>query len=394
MTVPLSELEARLTKVQAELAAQELDAALIVQTADLYYLTGTAQQAHLLLPVEGEPLLLVRRDPLRARAESPLPNVHSIASLREVAESAARLGLPASSRLGLELDVLPLNHYRRYEQLFPQAELLDCSPVLREVRSVKSPWEIERLRQAGRQSEAGFAIAAQAIRPGISESEVASLIVAALLKAGHPGLLRMRGLNQEMLLAHVYAGPDAGAASYADSPLTGLGRTPAVPQGASDRPIQRGEAVVIDIGGALDGYAVDQTRTFSLGPLPSDLREAHQACRDIKDELRAAAVPGARAGDLYALAANRAADLGYADSFMGAVPNQVSFVGHGIGLEIDELPVLGRGLDRPLAAGNVIAVEPKILLAGRGAVGVEDTCLVTPSGLEPLTTGDDALVEL
>jgi Xaa-Pro dipeptidase len=394
MAVPLNELEDRLAKAQAALASEELDGALIVQTADLYYLTGTAQQAHLLLPAEGEPVLLVRRDLARARRESPLPRVEGLSSLRDLPQIAAGCGIPPDGRLGLELDVLPVLHFFRYQDLFSDARPADCGGMLRELRAVKSPWEVERLREAGRQTEAALSEAAEQLREGMTEAELAALVAAALMRRGHPGLLRMRGLNQEMPIVHVFAGPEAGAASGADVPFAGLGHTAAVPQGAGPRPFRRGEAVVIDLGSSIDGYCVDTTRTLSLGPLPQDLADAHEACRTIRRELLAAALPRAGTRSLYQRAVARAAEMGYESNFMGARPNQVSFVGHGIGLEVDELPVLAANGDRPLVEGNVIAIEPKILLPGRGAVGVEDTYVMTASGLQSLTDLDEGVWEV
>jgi Xaa-Pro dipeptidase len=197
-----------------------------------------------------------------------------------------------------------------------------------------------------------------------------------------------------MPIVHVFAGPEAGAASGADVPFAGLGHTPAVPQGAGPRAIERGEAVVVDLGSSVDGYAVDTTRTFSLGPLPDDLAAAHETCRAIRRDLLAAALPGASTTELYRRALSHAEKAGYAANFMGSRPNQVSFIGHGIGLEVDELPVLAANGDRPLVEGNVVAVEPKILLPGRGAVGIEDTFVMTPSGLESFSGLDDSVWEV
>lgn len=391
MTVPLSELESRLARLQAELSREGIEAAVIVQTVDLVYLTGTAQQSHLLVPAEGEPLLLVRRDPVRARSESALAQVEDLSSLRDLPAALLRLGISPTARLGMELDVLPVTNFRRYEQLFPEAEIVDCGTIIRGLRAVKSPWEVERLRRAGLLTAAALEAAAAALTAGMAESELASIIVGTLVRDGHPGLLRMRGLNQEMPLTHVFAGPDAGIASGAEAPFGGRGSTPAVPQGASDRPIRKGEAVVIDLGGSVDGYIVDQTRTLSIGPLPEDLQRAYETCREIHHEIAAAARPGTACAHVYDLALRMVADAGHADTFMGASPAQVSFVGHGVGLEVDELPILGRGWDSPLESGHVIAVEPKIRIPGRGAVGIEDTCLVTADGLQALTSGDDGV---
>ncbi len=394
MTVPSSEIEHRLARMQVLLAQKEIDCAIIVQSTDLFYLTGTAQQSHLLVPGVGEPLLLVRRDPIRARAESPLARVESFTSLRDLPGSLSRLGLPATARLGLELDVLPVLNFRRYEQLFPEAELVDCGTALRELRAVKSPWEVDQLRQAGLRSAAAFEAAAAALEPGVTEGELASVVVSTLWRDGHPGLLRMRGMNQEMPLVHVLAGPHAGIASGSDTPFGGHGRTAAIPQGASDRPIRRGEAVVIDIGSSVGGYIVDQTRTLSIGPLPESLSSAYETCRSIRHEIASAARPGVSCSEVYELAVQRAIEAGYETTFMGTAPMQVSFVGHGVGLEVDEFPILGRGWDVPLAAGNVIAVEPKIRIPGQGAVGIEDTCVVTTAGLEALTPGGDGVWEV
>jgi len=394
MMVPQSEIEARIEQTQVMLTRRGIDCAIIVQSTDLFYLAGTAQQSHLLVPAVGEPLLLVRRDPIRARAESPLARVQSFASLRNLPDSLARLGVPATARLGLEFDVLPVMNYRRYERLFPQADLVDCGAALREIRAVKSPWELEQLRQAGVRAASAFAAAASALAPGVTEGELASVIVSTLWRDGHPGLLRMRGMNQEMSLVHVLSGPDAGIASGADSPLGGQGRTAAYPQGASDRPIRKGEAVVIDLGASMDGYTVDQTRTFSIGPLPETLSSAYETCRSIHREIASAARPGVPCGQIYELAVRQASEAGYETTFMGTAPMQVSFVGHGVGLEVDELPILGRGLEAPLDVGNVIAVEPKIRIPGTGAVGIEDTCVVTAGGLEALTIGDEGVWEV
>jgi Xaa-Pro dipeptidase len=152
--------------------------------------------------------------------------------------------------------------------------------------------------------------------------------------------------------------------------------------------------VVIDNSGVVDGYVVDQTRVLSIGPLPGEWQAAFDVCLEIQEGLQRAARTGIAVGDLYALAAEKAAASGYADAFMGASSNQVSFIGHGVGLEIDEPPLIARGSSRPLAADNVVAVEPKLVFAGRGAVGIENTWRVTDEGLERLTLASDAVWEV
>jgi Xaa-Pro dipeptidase len=392
--VPFGEIESRLGAVQSRLASDGIDAAVLTQTVDLFYLTGTAQQGHVILPADGEPTLLVRRDIARAREESPLHRIEPFESLDDIPSVLGSLGIPGAARIALELDVLPVTHYRRYERVLPTADVVDCGRLMREVRSVKSPWEIARMREAARLTEQALTAGAQQFRVGATEAEMAAAFAAELLRRGHAGVLRMRGLNQEMPLVHVFAGPEAGVPSGLDVPFAGTGHSPAVPQGPGSRPIGRGEAIVVDLGSSVDGYVVDTTRTFSIGPLEPQLLAAHDTCRAIRREILRAGVPGASTVGLYQRALRMAAEMGYGANFMGAEPNQVAFIGHGVGLEVDELPLLSRAGDRPLVPGNVIALEPKILLPGTGAVGIEDSCVVTETGLEPLTQIGDAVWEV
>ncbi len=390
--VPEPEIRRRLAGFQRRLGEAGIDVALVVQNADLYYLTGTVQQSHLFVPAAGDPILLVRKDPGRAAAESPL-EVESLSSMRALPQVLPRLGLAADATIGLELDVLPVRNYQRYQRIFPGAGLVDCSAALLEERSVKSEWELSVLDQCAQLAKESLEAAAAEIREGITELELSAILEGAMRRLGHQGVVRFRAFNQEMLQAHVFAGPDAGRSTYMDGPLGGRGLTPAVSQGASRRPIGRGEAIVIDFPGTRDGYMVDQTRTLSLGPLPADLQAAYDGCAQIEDLLTGLAVPGALCGEVYEAAAAKADDLGYGEYFMGA-PLPVSFIGHGVGIELDELPVLVRGSERALEAGNVIALEPKVLLPGRGTVGVENTWVVTDGGLRRITTARNEVWEL
>jgi Xaa-Pro dipeptidase len=392
--VPRSELERRRLGLQEGLREDGIDAALIVQPVDLYYFTGTLQQAHLIVPARGEPLLLVRRDLSRAREESQLLHIEPLDSLRALPDTLARLGVAPNVTLGLELDVLPVVHFRRYEALFPRAVLVDCSGAVREVRSVKSEFELALLAEAAVQTDGVLREAAAFIREGMTEIEVSAHLEATLRRLGHQGVVRFRAFGQEMVLAHIFAGPEAAVGSYMDAPLGGRGMTPAVAQGAGRRPIRRNEPIVLDVAGAADGYIVDQTRTLCLGNLAAEFREAYDACMTIQDLVRRTALPGTPCGDVYHAALTEATAFGYGEAFMGAAPNQVSFIGHGVGLEIDEMPFIARGASRRLATNNVVAVEPKLVFPGRGAVGVENTWRVMDDGLEPITTAPDHVWEM
>ena len=137
--VPSAEVEGRLRAFQEALASAGFAGAVIVQSTDLYYLTGTTQSAHLVVPAAGDPILHVRKTIERARLESPLARVESLRSLGELPAALARGGV-AGGRVGFELDVLPAVRYLDYVDRLPGYELGDCSPLLRRLRAVKSPW--------------------------------------------------------------------------------------------------------------------------------------------------------------------------------------------------------------------------------------------------------------
>ena len=239
-------------------------------------------------------------------------------------------------------------------------------------------------------ADVGFRTAAQKLRVGISEIELAAAVEAATRVAGHSGAMRIRAYGQEMHMGHALAGNLGGLASFMNSPTGGYGPGPWAPYGASTRPIKRGEPIFLDYTGEWGGYIADQTRMLSIGALEPFWLQGYEAMLDVQAHLERTVRPGITSGQLFDLATDRAAELGYRDYFMGPPeeksPGQkVSFVGHGVGLELDEWPPLQRGTDSVLTEGMVLAVEPKLIYTGRGAIGIEDTYLLTSDGLKPLT---------
>ncbi|MBD0318521.1 MAG: aminopeptidase P family protein [Thermoleophilia bacterium] len=388
--VPRGEIERRVRAFQEALRADGLAGALVVQDVDLYYLAGTAQSAHLIVPVEGEPVLLVRKSFPRAREESPLERVEPLRSLRELPPALASAGL-AGGRLGLELDVLPAASYLAYASRLEGFELADCSAALRRLRAVKSTWELAKIRTAAEMLAPVTEWMARHVRPGMTEVELAAELERELRLVGHQGVIRFRGFNQELFYGSVLAGPSGAVPGATETPIVGPGPNVAVSKGASLRPIQAGEPILVDLVGAFDGYLADQTRTFSLGRLDRRFVEAYEAAREILHRVADDVRPGVPGAAVY----DRALELaGNRDGFMGIGEERVSFVGHGFGLEIDELPLLARGWDEPLAGAMVFALEPKFLFPGEGAVGIENSYLVTGDGAERLTSASEELVEL
>lgn len=392
---PRSELESRIARLQARLvAARDAEAVFIFQAADLFYFTGTTQDAWLVIGRDGPPLLLVRRSLERARAESALEHILPLENPREIPRLLAGHGLGGLKRVGLEFDVLPVQQYARVGRLFPTMQFVDASALIREVRMVKSPYEIACIRRAAAIQDRMAAKLRDVVRPGMTELALAAEIEAEARRHGHQGIIRTRRFNMECFFGHLLSGENGAIPSWMETPTGGTGLSPAVGNGVGRRRIQPHEPILLDYAGACDGYHADQSRLFSLGALADDLVKAHQACLDILAEVLANLRPGAKAGEVFARAVALAERLGYADRFMNTGPAQVSFVGHGVGVELDEIPYLAAGTNLTIEAGMTLAVEPKIVFPGRGIVGVEDTVLVTTGDPEFLTVTPRELVVL
>lgn len=391
--VPAAEIERRIAGLQTLLADGELDAALVLQNADLYYYAGTVQQSYLYVPAAGSPTLFVRKVAARARLESPLAGVVELGRLRDLPRLIAEIHGALPRRLGLELDVLPVARFRRLEQLFPQAAFADVGPAIVRRRAVKSAWEIERVRAAAAVADEVCALVPGILREGLTEAEFAGRVEAEARRLGHEGFIRMRGFNQEMFYGQLLAGVSGTAPSYLDTPLAGTGLSPAVAQGVSFRTIRRGDPVVFDFVPVREGYMADFTRMFVVGKLAPELRRAYEVALLVQAAVAAVTRPGVTCRRVYETALAAAAQEGLGGSFMGEGDGQVRFVGHGVGLELDELPVLTAS-DLELAEGMVFALEPKFVLSGLGAAGIENTWAVTADGVTALTTAPEHVYEV
>ncbi|MBF0496325.1 MAG: aminopeptidase P family protein [Deltaproteobacteria bacterium] len=390
---PKIEIYQRIVKLQQALIDQGLQGALLVQRADVYYFTGTAQDAHLWVPAQGEPVLLVRHSFERASDESPLRDVRPFSRMSEPPAQVGWGNVPGGGVIGLEMDVLPAERYLLYTRLFPAAGFNDISPVIRELRMLKSEHEMTLIRQSAILNDAMFAQVPTMLQEGLTELEFAGKVEAFLRAGGHQGAIRIRSFNQEVFYGHIMAGPSIAAAGVSVGPTGGYGPNPSYPQGASRRRIGRHEPVVVDTACAVDGYIVDQTRIFSLGRLNEIFYQAHQTALDIQAALVREAKPGVTGAAMYELALDLVQDCPYREGFMGS-PRNVPFVGHGVGLELDEWPIFGRGFDRLLQPGMVVALEPKFIFPGQGMAGIENTFWVDSDGLVKLTQFPDEIIEL
>ncbi len=393
-TVPAQEIECRMRNLQEVLGERGLDGAFILQNADLFYFSGTIQSSVLFVPQHGEPLLMVQKGFERAQQESPLKHVIPVAGRGRIKKVLKDFGFLDLKKVGLEMDVFPVNLYSRYQQVFPEFEWSDVSDTILRLRMIKTPYEVEQIRRAARILHKGYMEIREIMREGMTELEVDGHLALIARREGHMGVMRMRGWNQEMTHAHVLSGESGATISFLDSPHGGKGNTPAMAQGASDRRIQRNEPIGIDYGVGVNGYIADQFRTLVIGDLPESLMRAHDLSLEIHSLFCQKAKPGVLCSDLYHLASERAKKTNFGKYFNGYGEGKVRFIGHGLGLEIDEYPIISPRFTQKLQPGMVIALEPMFVFPGQGIVGSEDDYLVTAKGVERLTLTDQTVIKI
>jgi Xaa-Pro aminopeptidase len=380
---PPEEIHSRITRLQKVLVEKEIDLALILQNVDLFYFTGTVQNGYLFIPCQGEPVFFVQKDFARAIAESPLKPL-KVESLKEVPNRVQEQGI-TGKRVGMEFDVVPVSVFNRISGFFGDWKFKDLSREIKQIRSIKSEFEIRQIKKAGEIVTRVFSEVKNHLREGISEVELDARLTSIGRALGHHYFMRMRGFNQEMMNIHVLSGESASVTTYSDTPFGGPGLNPAIAQGSSARLIERDQPVVIDYGAGYNGYVTDETRTFVMGRLKDPFVKACHVAIDILADLESSGRPGVVPARIYEQAQGIAEKAGLRSNFMGYGEGQVAFVGHGLGLEINEWPVISKGEKRPLQPGMVFAFEPKFVFRGEGAVGIECDYIVRENGLERVT---------
>jgi Xaa-Pro aminopeptidase len=384
----MGDLKLRWERLQQRMRQTGADALVVGTNVNLLYLSGRIFMGYVYLPAEGAPWFFVRR-PCGLTG----PNVVEIRKPEQLSEILRDAGVACPKAMLFEGDDLTFSEWTRLGAVFAGAAVTNGSGLLRQSRSIKTPHEIRIMKKTGARHADVVMRFASVYEPGMTDQAWSIEMFRLMLQSGNLGLFRIAGGSMEGFMGTILAGDNGGAASPYDFALGGAGLHPSMPVGQCGVVMKEGMSVMVDIAGNFYGYLTDCTRTYAVGKLAPKACLAHQASIDIERALASAGKPGTRCEDLYNLALKMAADAGLADCFMGFA-QKAKFVGHGTGLVINEQPVLGARSKDVLKADMCIALEPKFVIPGTGAVGVEDTFRVTPSGMENLTACDQALIAL
>jgi len=390
--VPLTELDARLKRFHVEMDRRcpnwELTA--IFGRINQYYFTGTMQDGLLLIPRNAEPVFWVRRSFEHAREESQFRQIKPMSSFRDAIGSVG----PLPKAVYLETEVVPLALYQRFHKYFPFSEVKSADMPLSVVRSVKSPYELALLEKAGALHRSILEdLVPKILREGMNEVELGTEVYSIMMSKGHHGVARFGMFETEALVGQLGFGENSLYPTCFDGPGGNRGICPAVPLlGDRARKLKKGDLVFVDTGFGIDGYHTDKTMTYAFGaPLPPKAVALHEQCVAIQDKVAAMLKPGTIPSDIYRNVI-KGLKAEFLTNFMGFGKRRVKFLGHGVGLLIDEPPVIAEGFDEPLQEGMVLALEPKQGVKGVGMVGIENTFVVTPKGGRVLTGTSRGLI--
>lgn len=358
--VPPEEINARITRMQEKLRESSIDAAFIMQRVDLFYFSGTSQNAFLYLPNEGEPLLLVKKYFLRSRAESGLKNLIEIKSIKEAPNRIKEFYGKLPKTLGLEQDVMPVKELHFYQNLFPRKELQDCSALIAELRAIKSSWETARMEEAAGLSFRTFEYLRTIIRPDMDKMELGTKIETFGRQHGHSGKLRVRDYQNEAYAWSIFSGQET--------------------YNMGSKLLPNNAPILVELSTVLNGYHISESRLVVMGSLPAKAQVASQAVIQIHNTVLEKTKPGMRAQTLYEIALAEAIHLGYQDVFLGLPGNKSKFIGHGIGAELIEPPFLSADEDELLQPNMTFTLEPKLVFKNEFITGHANVFQITATG--------------
>lgn len=390
--VPLSELHSRLDKFRLKMdqANPGWEMTIIFSKINQYYFTGTMQDAMLVIPREHNAVLFVRRSYERAVDESLFPEIKQMQSYRDAAAFFSKI----PETVYLETEIVPLAMYQRLNKYFPFKAVKSADAQLASVRAVKSPYELALMKKSG---EVHGRILEDRVpgllREGMSEVELTGELYNVMLAEGHHGVSRFGMFDTELAIGQLGFGESSIYPTSFNGPGGNYGMSPAVPfVGSRDRKLAGGDLVFVDVGCGVEGYHTDKTMTYMFGrPAPAEAVAAHKRCLEIQEKVAGMLKPGAIPSQIYNTVMD-SLDADFLKNFMGFGSRRVKFLGHGIGLLVDELPVIAEGFDESLQEGMAFAVEPKKGVEKVGMVGVENTFLVTPDGGMCITGTNPGLI--
>lgn len=384
------DLVVRRSRLQNEMQKSGIDACILTTSVNVFYMVGGIYNGYYYLPADGKPIHFIKR-----AIDFQLDNVTHIRKPEQIAEELQKAGINLPSKVLLEIDALSFTDANRLmSSLGLGTEAIsNASVLLRRLRSVKSEFELQQVRLCAARHVEVYKQVPSIYKPGMTDLDLQFEIEFLMRKHGSLGIFRSYGANMDIYMGSLLVGENAESPSPFDFALGGKGGSSILPLGACGEQIKPGDAIMIDMAGNYSPWMTDMTRVFSVGKISDLAYKAHNVSAEIHQEIVSKAKNGIPCADLYNLAIEIVSKNGLDDYFMGT-KQQAKFIGHGVGLEINEPPVLAPRSKELLLTNTVFALEPKFVIPEVGAVGYENTYLVKEDGLENLTVLDENIIDL
>lgn len=392
MKIPYHEFANRMKHFKEKLNETDpgWEIAVIFTKINQYYFTGTMQDGILIIPADDDPTFWVRRSYERALEESKFKDIRHMSSFRDISQTFEKI----PDTIYFETESLPLALYKRFTKYFPIKEYKKADPIIGMLRAIKSKYELRIMRKSGKIHQHILEeIVPELLYEGMSEAELGAELFKIMIDEGYHGITRFGMFDTEMLLGHIGFGDTPLYPSYFNGASGNRGLSPAAPLlGSRQRKLKKGDLVYVDIGFGIEGYHTDKTMTYIFkGEIPEKAEKAHNKCLEVQDKISKMLRPGISPAKIYKTIMD-GLDNDFRKNFMGFGENQVKFLGHGIGLVIDEVPVIAEKFKDPLEENMTLAIEPKKGIKGVGMVGTENTFIVTSNGGECITGDNPGLI--
>lgn len=382
--IPLSEVELRLNRLKTRLREEEVEGAILFSIPEIYYYSGFGADGAVYVPVEGNPVHLVKRNLSLANQYSLIQNVQNFGRLSEIFET---LRIKTSSQILVEKKVLPASFVDFLQFKTKLIKLIDGSSIFRQIRSIKSNFEIKMIDQAAKLVDQSFEYCSEIVSPDMTEIDLSARLDGWLLNNGHNGYITTRAFNSALLHYSYVISSNSSTMNIHFTPISGSGLSLKYPFGPSRRKLGN-KPFFVDTCGNNQGYISDTTRTFIIGKFKPDTKIQLESLSTIKQFLSKKLKPKVNLGELYGEVMELSKELEIYNHFMGTESDKSAFLGHGVGLELDDFPVFyKKGSD--LEVGNVIACEPKFFVENHKVLGIEDTFAITKTGNVLLSNAPD-----
>lgn len=380
------EYQTRVKQFQTKLQDNNIDAAIFFHQEEIFYFTGTGVHGTLIIPSNHEPIFLVRINFERGKKESFVNDVRPSEGMKTLVAVMNELYPGKKLKVGISFDVTTLQFFANLKRNFDKYDFSDIQHLVWSMRLKKSEWEISKIKQAANISYRAFEKGVEALENGMTEIELLKIIEQYSSKFGDEGNMVQRGSQNRLPFGVVAFGENTSVISGSWLTMTGSGVSASRPYGSGNRKIKNNDVVVIDKGTHSEGYHADEARTFVYGKATDKQKELHKILNHILDETIEFIRPGITIADIYNKAEKVAFSYGFKDEFMALGQYQFKYVGHGIGLEMDEPPLVSAFNNTIVEPGMVLAIEPKIIFPNEFGLTLEDTVVVTETGNEIVTS--------